>query len=212
MFDLSGLRDAIVQGNADMAVQAAQSALDEGADPVDIIRQGITPAMSAVGRLFENGECFVPELLVAARATREIFGVLRPLLAQTGAVPRGRVVLGTVRGDLHDIGKNLVAAMLEGAGFDVTDLGVDVPPERFVAAVREKQPQIVGLSALLTSTLPAMKSVIEALQAAGIRDSVKIMIGGAPVTQAYADAIGADGYGESASASVEVAGRLLGSF
>lgn len=212
MLELSALRDAIIQGNAEKAVQAAKSALDEGVHPLDIVRHGITPAMGTVGRLFENGECFVPELLVAARATKEIFGILRPLLAQTGAEPRGRVVLGTVRGDLHDIGKNLVAAMLEGGGFEVIDLGVDVPPEKFVAAVRENLPQILGLSALLTSTLPAMKVVIEALKEAGIRNSVRIMVGGAPVTQAYADAIGADGYGENASASVEVAGRLMKEF
>jgi 5-methyltetrahydrofolate--homocysteine methyltransferase len=166
--------------------------------------------MGEVGRLFEEGEYFVPELLIAARATKEIFKILRPLLAQTGAKPRGQVVLGTVRGDLHDIGKNLVAAMLEGGGFEVTDLGVDVSPEKFIAAVQDKQAQIVGLSALLTTTLPAMKTTIEAFRTAGIRERVKVMIGGAPVTQSYADSIGADGYGENAAASVDLARRLVG--
>jgi 5-methyltetrahydrofolate--homocysteine methyltransferase len=210
MHDLSILREAVLTGNAAAAVSAARKALDEGVNPVDIVTEGISPAMSEVGRLFEEGEYFVPELLIAARATKEIFKILRPLLAQTGAKPRGQVVLGTVRGDLHDIGKNLVAAMLEGGGFEVTDLGVDVPPEKFIAAVQDKQAQIVGLSALLTTTLPAMKTTIEAFRTAGIRERVKVMIGGAPVTQSYADSIGADGYGENAAASVDLARRLVG--
>ena len=210
MHDLSILREAVFTGNAAAAVSAARKALDEGVNPVDIVTEGISPAMSEVGRLFEEGEYFVPELLIAARATKEIFKILRPLLAQTGAKPRGQVVLGTVRGDLHDIGKNLVAAMLEGGGFEVTDLGVDVPPEKFIAAVQDKQAQIVGLSALLTTTLPAMKTTIEAFRTAGIRERVKVMIGGAPVTQSYADSIGADGYGENAAASVDLARRLVG--
>jgi 5-methyltetrahydrofolate--homocysteine methyltransferase len=166
--------------------------------------------MAEVGRRFEACEYFVPELLMAARATKEIFQILRPLLVQTGVKPIGRVVLGTVQGDLHDIGKNLVAAMLEGGGFEVIDLGVDVPPEKFIAAVQSKQAQIVGLSALLSTTMPAMKATIEAFRAAGVREGVKIMIGGAPVTQQYADSIGADGYGESAAASVDLARRLSG--
>ena len=210
MHDLSILREAVLIGNAAAAVSAARKALDEGVNPVDIVTEGISPAMSEVGRLFEEGEYFVPELLIAARATKEIFKILRSLLVQTGAKPRGQVVLGTVRGDLHDIGKNLVAAMLEGGGFEVTDLGVDVPPEKFIAAVQDKQAQIVGLSALLTTTLPAMKTTIEAFRTAGIRERVKVMIGGAPVTQSYADSIGADGYGENAAASVDLARRLVG--
>jgi 5-methyltetrahydrofolate--homocysteine methyltransferase len=210
MGDFSGLREAILTGNASGAVSAAQNALNEGASPVDLVSAGISPAMDIVGRLFEEGECFVPELLMAARATKEVFRILRPLLAQTGAGPKGRVVLGTVRGDQHDIGKNLVAAMLEGDGFEITDLGVDVPPEQFVGAVRHTKAQIVGVSALLTSTLPAMKSVIEAFRAAGMREQVRIMVGGAPVTQRYADSIGADGYADSAAASVVLARRLIG--
>jgi len=210
MHDLSNLREAILAGDAAAAVSAARQALAEGADPVLLISQGISPAMAEVGRLFEEGEYFVPELLMAARATKEIFQILRPMLAQTGTKPKGHIVLGTVQGDLHDIGKNLVAAMLEGGGFEVTDLGVDVPPEKFIAAVKDKQAQIVGLSALLTTTLPAMKTTVEAFRTAGMRERVKIMIGGAPVTKGYADSIGADGYGENAVASVDLARRLVG--
>ncbi len=210
MHDLSNLREAILAGDATAAVSAARQALAEGADPVPLISQGISPAMAEVGRLFEEGEYFVPELLMAARATKEIFQILRPLLAQTGTKPKGHIVLGTVQGDLHDIGKNLVAAMLEGGGFEVTDLGVDVSPDKFIAAVQDKQAQIVGLSALLTTTLPAMKTTVEAFRTAGIRERVKIMIGGAPVTKGYADSIGADGYGENAVASVDLARRVVG--
>ncbi len=209
MPDLSTLREAVIVGDAAAAVSAARKALDEGINPVDLVAQGIGPAMGEVGRLFEEGEYFVPELLISARATKEIFQLIRPILAQTGAKPKGRIVLGTVQGDLHDIGKNLVAAMLEGDGFEVTDLGVDVPPEKIINAVKDNQAQIVGLSALLTTTLPAMKTAIEAMRAAGIGSDVKIMVGGACVTKNYAEAIGADGYGENASASVDVARRLI---
>jgi len=210
MHDLSALRKAVIEGEVRAAVSAAQAALDDGVQPLDLIGQGIGPAMAEVGKLFEEGEYFVPELLMAARATKEIFVILRPLLAQTGAQPMAQVVLGTVQGDLHDIGKNLVGAMLEGGGFEVTDLGVDVPPEAFFAAVQKKPVQIVGLSALLTTTMPAMKNTIEAFRAAGIRDQVKIMVGGAPVTRSYAESIGADGYSETAAASVDLARRLTG--
>jgi len=210
MHECSALREAIIKGEAPAAASEARKLLAEGMKPVDLMSEGIAPSMAVVGRLFEGGECFVPELLMAARATKEVFQIIRPLLAQTDTQPKARVVLGTVRGDLHDIGKNLVAALLEGGGFEVIDLGVDVPAEKFVAAVKEKQVQIIGLSALLTSTLPAMKAVIEAFQAAGIRQQVRIMVGGAPVTKSFATAIGADGYGESASASVDLASRLSG--
>jgi 5-methyltetrahydrofolate--homocysteine methyltransferase len=210
MTEYSGLREAIIKGDMAAAVSEARKLLDHGIKPVDLMSDGVSPAMAAVGRLFENGECFVPELLMAARATKEVFTILRPLLARTNAAPRARIVLGTVQGDLHDIGKNLVAAMLEGDGFEITDLGVDVPPEKFIAAAKDKQAQIVGLSALLTSTLPAMKAAIEAFRTAGIRDRIKVMVGGAPVTQSYADAIGADGYAANATASVDLARRLAG--
>ena len=210
MHDLSTLRKAVIEGDVPTSVSAARKALDEGVQPLDLISQAISPAMAEVGKLFEEGEYFVPELLMAARATKEIFQILRPLLAQTGSKPIAHVVLGTVQGDLHDIGKNLVAAMLEGGGFEVTDLGVDVPPEDFVAAVKKKPAQIVGLSALLTTTMPAMKTTIEAFRAAGIREQIKIMVGGAPVTKIYAESIGADGYSESAAAAVNLARRLTG--
>jgi 5-methyltetrahydrofolate--homocysteine methyltransferase len=210
MHDITALREAIIRGDAAAAVSETRKLLDEEMPPVEIMSDGVAASMAVVGRLFENGECFVPELLMAARATKEIFQILRPLLAQTNARPKAHVVLGTVRGDLHDIGKNLVSAMLEGGGFEVSDLGVDVPAEKFIAAVKDRQARIVGLSALLTSTLPAMKAVIEAFRTAGIRDRVKIIVGGAPVTQSYADSIGADGYGENATASVELVSRLSG--
>ena len=209
MQDLSALRKAVIEGDVQASVTAARAALQEGVQPVDLISQGISPAMAEVGKLFEEGEYFVPELLMAARATKEIFVILRPLLAQAGSKPMAHVVLGTVQGDLHDIGKNLVAAMLEGGGFEVTDLGVDVAPETFIAAVKKRPVQIVGLSALLTTTMPAMKTTIEAFRAAGIREQIKIMVGGAPVTSKYAETIGADGYSETAAASVDLARRLL---
>jgi len=210
MHDLSALRKAVIEGEVREAVSAARAALNEGVEPLDVISQGIGPAMAEVGKLFEEGEYFVPELLMAARATKEIFLILRPLLTASGAEPMAHVVLGTVQGDLHDIGKNLVAAMLEGGGFEVTDLGVDVAPEKFIEAVKKKPVQIVGLSALLTTTMPMMKNTIEAFRAAGIREQVKIMVGGAPVTSSYAESIGADGYSETAAASVDLARRLTG--
>jgi len=201
----------VIEGEVSAAVAAAREALDNGVQPLDLIAQGIGPAMAEVGRLFEEGEYFVPELLMAARATKEIFVILRPLLAQTGAKPMAHILLGTVQGDLHDIGKNLVAAMLEGGGFEVTDLGVDVPPEAFISAIKKRPVQIVGLSALLTTTMPAMKSTIQAFREAGVRDQIKIMVGGAPISKIYADSIGADGYSETAAASVDLARRLMAS-
>jgi 5-methyltetrahydrofolate--homocysteine methyltransferase len=165
--------------------------------------------MREAGELFEAGEYFVPELLMAARATKGVFEILRPLLATKGVRPLGKVVLGTVKGDLHDIGKNLVGAMLEGGGFEVVDLGVSVTPEQFVAAVKDHSVNIVGLSALLTTTLPAMQATVQAFESTGMRESVKVLVGGAPVTQSYADSIGADGYAESAAAAVGIARQLV---
>jgi 5-methyltetrahydrofolate--homocysteine methyltransferase len=210
MHDFSKLQEAVLAGNSAAAVAAARQALSEGADPLDLVLHGISPAMAEVGRRFEAGDYFVPELLISARATKEVFVLIRPLLAKQGAQPTGRVVLGTVQGDLHDIGKNLVAALLEGGGFEVIDLGVSVSPEKFIAAVADKKAQIVGLSALLTTTLPAMKTTLDAFRSAGLRDRVKVMIGGAPVTQSFADTIGADGYGENAASAVQLARRLVG--
>jgi methylmalonyl-CoA mutase cobalamin-binding domain/chain len=164
--------------------------------------------MDEVGHLYECEEYFVPELLCSARAMKAAMSLLRPLLAKAGSKSMGRIVIGTVQGDLHDLGKNLVAAMLEGGGFEVTDLGVDVSAEKFIAAVKEKHPQIICLSGLLTVTIPGMKTIIEALQQAGLRNQVKILVGGAPVTPEYAKAIGADGYGENASAAVSAARNI----
>ena len=204
------LSDAIRDGDAEKAVAAAREALEAGAAPIRIVSEGISPAMTAVGKLFEEGDCFVPELLMAARATKEVFELLRPLLSQTGVKPVARVVLGTVKGDMHDIGKNLVGALLEGGGFEVVDLGVDVPPARFVAAIEEHRPELVGLSALLTTTMPGMKTTLDAVQAAGLRERVKVMVGGAPVTEGFARSIGADGHADNAASAVDLARRLIG--
>lgn len=209
MHDLTTLRSAIVAGNVGEALSAANAALAAGDGPAALVANGITPAMADVGSRFERHEFFLPDMLAAARATKRVFQVVRPLLAQGGAEPCGRVVLATVQGDLHDIGKNLVMAMLEGGGFEVIDLGIDVAPDRFVAAVHEYKPQIVGLSALLTTTLPGMKRTIEALSKAGLREHVKVMIGGAPATRHFAESIGADGYGENATVAVKLANKLL---
>ena len=209
MYDFASLREAVLAGNEAAAVSAARQALDSGVEPIDLVSRAISPAMGEAGRLFEVGEYFVPELLISARATKGVFELIRPLLAQTGAEPVGRVVLGTVQGDLHDIGKNLVAALLEGNGFEVIDLGVNVTPGKFVAAVNEHDVQVVGLSALLTTTMSGMKTALESFRSAGIRDRVKVMIGGAPVTQSFADSIGADGFGENAPAAVELARKLV---
>lgn len=209
MSDLSLLYTAVLEGDAPMAKAQVQGALAEGVSPQILLSEYMIPAMDEVGRRFESSDYFVPELLIAARAMKAGLEILRPLLAERGASPAGCVVIGTVRGDLHDIGKNLVAAMLEGGGFDVVDLGVDVAPEKFVAAVTDHNAQIVAISALLTTTMPGMKSIIEAIEQAGIRDRVKVMIGGAPVTQQYADEIGADAFSDNASGAVRTARCLL---
>ncbi len=209
MHDLTPLREAVLTGNAPAAAAAARAALAAGVSPIDLVNLAVRPAMDEVGRLYEAGEYFVPELLLAARATKEAFTLIRPLLASKDATPAARVVLGTVQGDLHDIGKNLVAAMLEGSGFEVIDLGVNVPPDRFIAAVKDSQARVVGLSALLTTTMPAMKTTLDVFGTSGLRDRVRVMVGGAPVTQAFADSIGADAYGENAAAAVEIARRLV---
>jgi len=210
MEDLKQLYDAIVDGQAGKAKTITTNALAEGADPQDILNQFMIPAMDEVGRRFETNEYFVPELLIAARAMKGALEIIKPKLVATGAKPIGKVAIGTVKGDLHDIGKNLVAAMLEGGGFEIVDLGVDVTPEKFVAAVKDKGANVIALSALLTTTMPSMKTTIDVLKEAGIRDQVKVMIGGAPVTQKYADEIGADGYSDNASAAVALARKLVG--
>ena len=209
MPDLTKLTNAILNGDAKGAAAITQEALAANVDPQELVAKYMIPAMDEVGRRFETGDCFVPELLISARAMKAALGLLRPLLAAKGAEPLGRVVIGTVKGDLHDIGKNLVASMLEGAGFAVSDLGVDVPPDKFIAEIREKKAQLVALSALLTTTMPYMKTVIEELKKAGVREHVKVMVGGAPVTQRFADEIGADGYSDNANGAVGLARRLV---
>ena len=210
MPDLQTLKDAVLKGDAKTSRAITEEALQAGVEPLTILNEYLVSAMSEVGRRFECSEFFVPELLLAARAMKASLELIRPILSQRGAELIGKAVVGTVKGDLHDIGKNLVASLLEGGGFEVIDLGVNVPPEKFIAAVRDHHAQIVGLSALLTTTMPSMKLTIEAFQAAGLRDKVKIFIGGAPVTQRYADEIGADGYGENAPAAVALARKCVG--
>lgn len=210
MIELGKLYDAIVRGDQKAAVDITRQALGEHVDPLELITKYMTPAMDEVGRRFQCQETFVPGLVLGGRAMKAVLEILRPELARGGAEPAGRVVIGTVKGDLHDIGKNLVASMVEGAGFEVVDLGTDVRPEKFVEAVEANKADVVALSALLTVTMPALKHTIEALEKAGVRGRVKVMIGGAPVTQQYADTIGADGYGEDAIAAVALARRLVG--
>ena len=204
-----GFSEALLAGNPSRVEEIVQTALKAGTTAETVINAGLIPAMELVGEKFKNNEVFLPEVMLAARAMQAGLKILQPLLTKGGAPKRGRVVIGTVRGDHHDIGKNLVATMLEGAGFEVIDLGADVSEEKFVEAVRSHCPDVVGLSALLTTTMPAMRETIAALDEAGLREQVKIMIGGAPVTQEYADRIGADGYSEDAGAAVELDKALV---
>jgi len=209
MQDLQALSQAILTGDAGTARDLTEKALAAGVDPLVLVNEHMIPAMAEVGRRYECNEYFVPELLLSARAMKASLELIRPLLVASGREPAARVAIGTVKGDLHDIGKNLVAAMLEGGGFEVIDLGVNVTPEQFVAAVKEKHAQIVAMSALLTTTMPSMKTTIEALEAAGLRRQVKVLVGGAPITQRFADEIGADGYSENAPGAVTLARRAL---
>jgi len=203
------LYDAVLNGDAKKAHAATVAAIAEGDAPMELIQESMVPAMKEVGRLFECEEYFVPELLLAARAMKSAMELLKPLLVASGQRMAVRVVIGTVKGDLHDIGKNIVASMLEGSGFEVIDLGTDVSPQSFVAAVEQRKPHVVCMSALLTVTMPAMKTTIDALQTAGLRTQVKVLIGGAPVTSQYAREIGADGYSENANAAVGLVKNLL---
>ncbi|MGD0713208.1 MAG: corrinoid protein [Gaiellaceae bacterium] len=207
--ELQRLTDAVIAGNAPEARALTEAALGEGVPPATIVNDGLIAAMGVVGGRFGRSEIYVPEMLLSARAMQNALAILEPLLADSGAVSRGTVVIGTVKGDVHDIGKNIVAIMLRGSGFTVHDLGVDVPVERFVAAIQEHRPDIVGMSALLTTTMTVMKTVIEALENAGVRDQVKVMVGGAPVTEEFAQSIGADGYGKDAGAAAERATELI---
>jgi 5-methyltetrahydrofolate--homocysteine methyltransferase len=200
---------AVIDGKKQVVQHKVQEALAEGIAPAEILNQGMITAMAEVGRRFECGEYYVPEMLVAARAMQSGLAILKPHLQQNEAKSTGKIVVGTVKGDLHDIGKNLVAMMLEGAGFEVKDLGADVSPDKFVVAVIEHHPDLVGLSALLTTTMPNMKVTIDALKAAGVRDQVKVIIGGAPVTEEYANQIGADGFSPDASRAATLAKSLV---
>jgi 5-methyltetrahydrofolate--homocysteine methyltransferase len=210
MADLQALADSVIAGKRDDVAKLTQAAVDEGVSPADIINDGLIAGMSVVGEKFKNNEFYVPEVLIAARAMHAGMDIIKPLLAESGVQPRGKVAIGTVKGDLHDIGKNLVAMMLEGGGYEVMDLEVDVPAEKFVDAVKSQGADVVALSALLTTTMPAMKDTIDALKEAGVRDQVKVVIGGAPVTQNYADEIGADGYAPDAASAVDKVRELLG--
>jgi 5-methyltetrahydrofolate--homocysteine methyltransferase len=207
--ELSTIFEAILEGNLSVVQEHTQAAIEAEIPAEKILKQGLIPAMEEVGRLFEDGEFFVPEMLIAARAMQAGLNLLKPLLVDSGIEPVGKVAIGTVKGDLHDIGKNLVAMMLEGAGFEITDLGTDVAPEAFVETVI-KGANIIGLSALLTTTMPSMESTMRALEEAGVRDQIKIIVGGAPVTQEYADLIGADGFAADASQAVALAKTLIG--
>jgi 5-methyltetrahydrofolate--homocysteine methyltransferase len=206
---LRTMYDETLVGNAPRVLELTNEALAMGMEPQSLLFDSLIPALEEVGARFERGDFFVPEMLIAGRAMAGAMEVLRPLLADTGVETIGKFLMGTVKGDVHDIGKNLVNIMLEGAGFEVIDLGVQVPPEKFVAAIEEHQPDVVGFSAFLTTTMPMFKANMNALEKAGIRDNVIVMVGGAPVTQEYADAVGADGYASDASATVKKAKALL---
>jgi 5-methyltetrahydrofolate--homocysteine methyltransferase len=207
---LETIYEAVLNGDAQTTEAEVKAALDAGTPPEDILYKACIPAMEEVGRLFEEGEKFVPEMLISARAMQTAMGLLKPLLLEADIKTVGTVVVGTVAGDLHDIGKNLVGMMLEGSGFEVVDLGTDVGPQQFVDAVREHEPQVIGMSALLTTTMPSMGATIEALKEAGLRGDVKVMIGGAPITQDFADKIGADGFAPDASSASRKAKELVG--
>jgi 5-methyltetrahydrofolate--homocysteine methyltransferase len=207
--DLHELYEAILAGDADKSVEITRAALQAGVDPQQLVNEDMIPAMDEAGRRFENNEFFVPELLIAARAMKGALGLIRPLLAERGVKPAGRIVIGTVKGDLHDIGKGLVASMLEGGGFEVIDLGVDVSASKFVEEAIRHNADIVAVSALLTTTMVGMKDVVQALRESEVRDPCRIIVGGAPVTQQFADSIGADGYSSNANAAVALARSIV---
>ncbi len=210
MADMSLLAQALDQGDREKTIELTRAALDGGDNPQDIISQGLQVGMAAVGEKFSSGEYFLPDMLMAARAMKAALEVLGPLLEQTGIPTIGKVVIGTVEGDMHDIGKNVVATFLSGNGFEVFDLGNNVPVQKFIDEVKERGPDILGMSALLTTTMPVMGRVIEALEKAGLRTSVKVVVGGAPVTQDYASYIGADGYAHDGGRAVPVCRELIG--
>ena len=206
---LEKIAERLIVGKIDEVKELSQQALDQGTSPRDIIDKGLLAGMDVVGKRFKAGDMFIPEVLLCARCMHGAMDILKPLLSEADAAGIGIYVIGTVEGDLHDIGKNLVSMMLQGAGFEVIDLGTNIKPQQFVDAVREHKPTILGLSALLTTTMPKMEETINALKEAGIRDQVKIMAGGAPVTQAFVDEIGADAYGANAASATEKAKELM---
>ena len=207
MADLKALADAVIRGDQKKAVEITKAALGEGAAPKSILDKGLIAGMDIVGARFKKNEIYIPEVLIAARAMKMAMEILEPELVKAGVEPVGRLLIGTVQGDLHDIGKNLVAMMLKGAGFEVIDLGVDVGPEKFLEHIKTSKAQLIGMSALLTTTMPGMERTIKALKQAGV--SAKVMIGGAPVTQDYAKKIGADGYAPDAASAVDMAKSLV---
>jgi 5-methyltetrahydrofolate--homocysteine methyltransferase len=207
MADLKVLSEAVIKGDQKTAVEITRQAIGEGMAPEAILTEGLIAGMNTIGIRFKANQVYIPEVLIAARAMKMAMEVLEPKLVEAGVKPLGKVIVGTVQGDLHDIGKNLVAMMLKGAGFEVVDLGVDASPEKFVAKAKECKPQVIGLSALLTTTMPSMEKIVHALKDAGI--TAKTMIGGAPVTQTYADKIGAHGYAPDAASAVDLAKKLL---
>ena len=209
MFDSKPIINALVECDEPKVLELVQNAVDEGVAPKDILNQGLISGMDIVGEKMENEDMFIPEVLMAAKAMSAAVGILKPLLTDDDITAMGKVVIGTVKGDLHDIGKNLVAMMLESAGFEIYNLGVDISPDQFVSKVNEKNANMVCLSALLTTTMPMMKQTIDALAENGLKDRVKIMVGGAPVTQNFADEIGADGYAPDAGSATKLAKTLL---
>ncbi|HHP7234876.1 MAG TPA: corrinoid protein [Desulfobacterales bacterium] len=209
MVDMDKIQEALVAADANRLCELVQSGIDQGLPAKDILNQGLIPAMDVVGERMESGEMFIPEVLMSANAMRQAVGILQPLLSAEDSRSAGKVVIGTVKGDLHDIGKNLVAMMLESAGFEVVNLGIDVAPEAFAAAVEENRPDIVALSALLTTTMGMIRNSIAVMQQKGLRDQVKVIIGGAPVTQNFADEVGADGYAADAGGAAKLAKSLM---
>jgi 5-methyltetrahydrofolate--homocysteine methyltransferase len=207
MADLNALADAVINGDQNVAMEITKSALEEGTAAKDILDKGLIAGMEVVGRKFKNNEVYIPEVLISARAMKMAMELLEPELIKAGVEPVGKFIIGTVQGDLHDIGKNLVAMMLKGAGFEVIDLGVDVLPEKFVEQAKAANVHLIGMSALLTTTMPGIEKTVQALKDSGL--SAKIMIGGAPVTQDYADKIGADGYAADAASAVDIAKDLV---
>ena len=209
MADLQAIAENLIKGQAPKVTELVTQALEEGTPVRDILHEGLIAGMNVVGDKFKNNEFYVPEVLIAARAMKQGMALIQPRLIEEKVEPLGKVSIGTVKGDLHDIGKNLVSMMLEGAGFQIIDLGIDVSPEKFIASVKEQGAQIICMSALLTTTMPSMQTTVEAIQEAGLGDSVRVMIGGAPVTQAYADQIGANGYAPDAASASEKARELV---